>query len=402
MINNIGYTNQYVPNFGNANSGFYKGLQGATVSNQENIKSLANYVYGNEPISTQPEETLSSAMSGMPIFLSIFGGIQAFPWLKKNFKHPIREIKAQKAAYLANPANKRYDYIGNTKKVLTEQKNKLFHKMSDADKIALQKNRSFLGRTLDLIPGYKKLRGTGFGQLMGKSGAGWMIAIDGAISTFTEIVPTFKQLGTGAGMKQIGKTATTVAASAAGWTAGEVAGSAAGAAIGTAICPGIGTMVGKFVGGFIGGTIGMHFARKGAKAITGKSELEKNAETQTQNITKQCLNSDEMKISLAANAAQKAQEVLQTDPDNEEAKNVLAQAQQILQTEAPSQQTAEQPANEPASTNIGQFGAMTTAGLNIPTVPGFNGGGYDMNEYSQALSKASMPRIKTNNEKKAA
>ena len=265
--------------------------------------------------------------------------------------------------------------------------------MTDAEKAALQKDRKFLGKTLDLIPGYKKLRATGFGQLMGKSGAGWMIAIDGTIRLFTEIVPTFKTLGTGAGLKQTGKTVASVAAGAAGWTAGEVAGSAAGAA---AICPGIGTAVGKFVGGFIGGTIGMYFAGKAAKAVVGKSELEKASGTQAENIAKQCENSPEMQISLAANAAQKAAEVLKYDPNNAEAQAVLAQAEEILnaaQSQIETQNTAKTQSDNSAAQNIGQFGSMTAAnGLNIPTVPGFNGAGYDMNQYSQALSKASMPQ----------
>lgn len=394
MINNIGYTNQYIPNFGNTNSGFQKGLQGAAVANQNVIKNLAGYTFGNAPIC--PEETLGTALSGTPLFLSIFGGIQAFPWLKKNYKHPFSTIKAEKDAFLANPANKRYDFVGNAKKVLVEQKDKLFHKMTDAEKAALQKDRKFLGKTLDLIPGYKKLRATGFGQLMGKSGAGWMIAIDGTIRLFTEIVPTFKTLGTGAGLKQTGKTVASVAAGAAGWTAGEVAGSAAGMAIGTAICPGIGTAVGKFVGGFIGGTIGMYFAGKAAKAVVGKSELEKASGTQAENIAKQCENSSEMQISLAANAAQKAAEVLKQDPNNAEAQAVLAQTEEILnaaQSQIETQNTAKTQSDNSAAQNIGQFGSMTAAnGLNIPTVPGFNGAGYDMNQYSQALSKASMPQ----------
>ena len=397
MINSIGYTNQYVPNFGNTNSGFQKGLQGAAVANQGNIKNLADYVYGNGPISAQNEETLSGALSGTPIFLAIFGGIQAFPWLKNNYKHPFKEIKAQKAAYMANPANNRYNFAKNATEVLTEHKNKLFHKMTDAEKQALQKDRKFLGKALDLIPGYKKLRATGFGQLMGKSGAGWMIAIEGAISTFTEIVPTFKQLGAGAGIKQVGKTATTVAAGAAGWTAGEVFGSAAGAAIGTAICPGVGTAIGKFIGGFVGGTIGMHFARKGAKAITGKSELEKNAETQSQNIAKQCANMPEMTISLAAQAAQKAAEVLKSDPNNAEAQKALAEAETILEAAQAQAETENIPqiAQNSAAQNIGNFGSLTAAGLNIPQVPGFDGLNYDMSRYSQAFSKASMPQLKT-------
>ena len=396
MINNIGYTNQYIPAFGSTNSGFQKGLQGAVVANQDKIKDLSVYLY-NDQVAGADSESLRAALSGTPLFLSIFGGIQAFPWLKKNFRHPFEAIKNQKAAFLTNPANKRYDLVGNAKNVLIEQKNKLFHKMTDAEKAALQKDRKFLGKALDLIPGYKKLRATGFGQLMGRSGAGWMLAIDGTLRIFTEIAPTFKELGTAAGMKQIGKSAASVAAGAAGWTAGEVVGSAVGAAIGTAICPGVGTAIGKFVGGFIAGTIGMHFATKGARAITGKSELEKHNEAQAKELAKEAANSPEKQLELASAAAAKAAATLNYDPNNAEALKVLEDAENLLATAMPQTETEKSTENNESTaaqtSNIGNFGSMTAAGLNIPSVPGFNGLGYDMNQYSQAVANASMPKI---------
>ena len=91
---------------------------------QDKIKDLSVYLY-NDQVAGADSESLRAALSGTPLFLSIFGGIQAFPWLKKNFRHPFEAIKNQKAAFLTNPANKRYDLVGNAKNVLIEQKNKL-------------------------------------------------------------------------------------------------------------------------------------------------------------------------------------------------------------------------------------------------------------------------------------
>lgn len=398
MVDGISSRAMYTPSFGNANAGFYKGLTGAAVANQGEIGSLTRFLLGAPQ--TEHEETLTSSLAGTVPFLGIFGTLQAFPWLKDNYKHPITTIKADKAAYLANPKNSRYNIIENGKNVLVEQKDKLFKGLTETEKAALQTDRKFLGKTLDHIPGYKKLRATGFGQMMGKSGAGWMIAIDGGIKLFTEIVPTFKELGAGAGMKQVAKSATSVVAGAAGWTAGEIAGSAVGAAIGTAICPGIGTVVGKFVGGFLGGTTGMYFATKGTKAITGKSEIELNKDKQVEQVAQEAQANPETKLALATQAAQQAQTILEKDPENKEALEALATALKIL-----SENTIDTKADEAEAEYNGvqeelaatpDFGNLT-AGLHVPPVPGFNGLSYDMNAYTQAMSNASMPNFKTMN-----
>lgn len=107
------------------------------------------------------------------------------------------------------------------------------------------------------------------------SGVGIMMAIDGAVELVTNVVPTFQQLGTKSGVKQIFKSGTKVAASAGGW----VAGTAAATALGTAICPGIGTVAGAIVG-VIGGMLGSNVASKLVTKIFGKSELEKAADKQ--------------------------------------------------------------------------------------------------------------------------
>lgn len=103
-------------------------------------------------------------------------------------------------------------------------------------------------------------------------GNGLFLAISGISELFTQVIPSFTQLGTNAGMKQLGKSVVKTAASAGGW----VAGAAVGAAIGSVI-PVAGTAVGAVVGGilgFVGGCIGAWLAEKAATAVVGKDELE--------------------------------------------------------------------------------------------------------------------------------
>ena len=108
-----------------------------------------------------------------------------------------------------------------------------------------------------------------FKNLLKTSGAGIMLAIDGVTELFTEVIPTFKELGAKKGIKQAGKSAVKVAANTAGW----ICGAKLGTAIGTAICPGIGTAVGAAVG-FVGGMIGTFLAGKFTKSVVGETERE--------------------------------------------------------------------------------------------------------------------------------
>lgn len=114
-----------------------------------------------------------------------------------------------------------------------------------------------------------------------------MAVIEGAIETFTEVIPAF-ELGTDKGIRQIGKSAVTVGASAAGWCAGAAAGGAVGAkvgaAVGSVICPGVGTAVGAAIG-LLGGLAGSWLCRKAAKAVVGKSEVEIAEEKKQQQTT---------------------------------------------------------------------------------------------------------------------
>ena len=129
-------------------------------------------------------------------------------------------------------------------------------------------------------------------KFMKSSGAGIMLVFSGIIEGVTEVVPTFKELGTEKGLKQLGKSTIKVLGDTAGFIAGEQAGMALGSAIGTAICPGIGTVVGAICG-FVGGLLGSFAAGKITKAITGKSEREIANEQKTNENAKQVTNNTE-------------------------------------------------------------------------------------------------------------
>ncbi len=129
-------------------------------------------------------------------------------------------------------------------------------------------------------------------KFMKSSGAGIMLVFSGIIEGVTEVVPTFKELGTEKGLKQLGKSTIKVLGDTAGFIAGEQAGMALGSAIGTAICPGIGTAVGAICG-FVGGLLGSFAAGKITKAITGKSEREIANEQKTNENAKQVTNNTE-------------------------------------------------------------------------------------------------------------
>jgi hypothetical protein len=91
----------------------------------------------------------------------------------------------------------------------------------------------------------------------------------------TNVIPTFSQLGTEAGLKQTAKSAVKVAGVVGGYAAGAklgaVIGTCVGGPVGTAIGAGAGLLLGSLCS-WIGGKV--------AKKVTGKSELEKAAEKQ--------------------------------------------------------------------------------------------------------------------------
>ena len=117
-------------------------------------------------------------------------------------------------------------------------------------------------------------------NILKSSGAGIMLVFSGIYECFSEVIPTFKELGAKKGIKQVGKSAIKVVGDTVGYIGGEQVGVALGTAIGTAIFPGVGTVVGA-VCGIVGGLVGSWAMGKVTKAITGKTEREIAKEQQT-------------------------------------------------------------------------------------------------------------------------
>lgn len=120
------------------------------------------------------------------------------------------------------------------------------------------------------------------GLIKGIKGNALFLAITAGVELFTKIIPAFSQLGAGAGVKQVGKSAVKTAASVGGWAAGA----AVGAAVGSVI-PVAGTAIGGVVGaiiGTIGGCIGSWAATKAADAIVGKDEIDIASEEEAKQL----------------------------------------------------------------------------------------------------------------------
>lgn len=152
--------------------------------------------------------------------------------------------------------------------------------------------------------GKKGLKG-----VLKSSGAASMALINGVIELFTEVVPTFKELGAEKGFKQLGKSAANVLGDTVGFVAGQAAGVSVGTAIGTAICPGIGTAVGAVVG-FVGGMLGSWAMGKVTDKVVGESERElaanKTTEKSARKIAKDSDSLDELKESAMAKLQEEA------------------------------------------------------------------------------------------------
>lgn len=119
-----------------------------------------------------------------------------------------------------------------------------------------------------------KASGSKFAKVLKGSGAVAVMAIEGIMGLFTEVIPAFQQGGVDSGLKQLGQTAIKTAGSGLGWAGGTAAASALGAAIGS-IFPGVGTIIGGAVGTFIGGVVGSIIGGGIGKKIAGESEIEK-------------------------------------------------------------------------------------------------------------------------------
>lgn len=154
-----------------------------------------------------------------------------------------------------------------------------------------------------------------------------------------ELVSTFKECGTKKGMKQLGKTAVVVGAEVGGYAAGASAGAAIGASIGTAACPVVGTAIGAICGIAVSCVSGW-LARK----AVGKSELQKQKESQALAIAHKAPKDQEIRKELLTTCAKKAQESGET-PDEEVLKSyekILAEAEEVeIQNQTEKQQDTE-------------------------------------------------------------
>lgn len=385
-----------VSGYSNNTSAFYRAAVGNAVLNKNDVENLIRYNNGL-PINGNYDPSIAETAVGTLPFLGIFGAVQGGVALKNNgwsLKNTINAVNA------ASPYTTRSQALTAGVDAIKKNYGNILEKS-----VAVNPHRGWLGKLLDKIPGYSKLRGSGFGQAMGKSGAGWMAVIDGVMETFTQVMPAF-QIGAKEGFKQLGKSAVKVVAGAGGWLAGDAIGKGIGAAIGTAICPGIGTAIGTFVGGFIGGIVGSAAAGKAAKAITGKSEVELAQEKQVSEVAQQANADEATKIALAQQSLEKANNALAQNPNDNEAKIARDSAEKIMaeavqkENELLAQQSMMQqgqPMVNPQQMTYQQGGMMTTPFGNIPTVPGFNGFGYDMNILQQAQANASSTMVNMNN-----
>lgn len=145
-------------------------------------------------------------------------------------------------------------------------------------------------------------------------GNGLFLGITAALELFTNVIPSFSQLGAEGGIKQLGKSTVKTAASIGGWSAGM----AVGAAIGSVI-PGAGTIIGGAIGalcGMIGGTIGSYGASKLADKIVGKNELEIAKDKQAAQLAFEASKDPEKEKELLALANQR----LEAEGETEDAK----------------------------------------------------------------------------------
>lgn len=385
-----------VSGYSNGAANLYR-VAGATyIQSKNDVENLIKFNSGL-PVELTPEPTIAQTVSGTIPFMAIFGGAQGLSAVKSNrwsLKNTINAVNS------ASQFTSRTQALAAGKAAIVKEYGDFFKKTVTPNAHRMP----YVHKLLDKIPGYTKLRSTGFGKVMGHSNAGFMAVLNGITETFTQVAPAFK-IGTAEGFKQIGKSTVKVVAGAGGWLAGDALGKGIGAAIGTAICPGIGTAIGTWVGGFLGGMVGSAIAGKAANAITGKTEVEKYQEKQIAQAAQQVEADPNTKIALAQQSLQQAEQILAQDPSNKDALKAKASAQAILaetgaQTQVETQATN---SNEQAVANQQQtsqmqpsFGNAVFNQFGIPVVPGFNGYSYDMNILNQAMSSATAPNYNMN------
>ena len=342
MTNNVNF---------NGNNAYYGNVNftGGTYYSPYDIQNLAKYATG-VAITHQPEMTMSSLVSSSAGNLAI----QGLSWLKDNKGNYAGAIKAQgQAAQQLSQLYKSQDSFTKGVKAVScaTSSSQLLAAMPTAEKLATMSTKTqamyqkakiaaeTLGQTgsthafktanqllCEANAAAAKEAGSAATGLWGKTknalgfnkasaaintaaakssvgsaclnefkaqGGGMMLVMEGATEVITNVVPTFKQLGAKAGMKQVGKSAVKTVASVGGWVAGAAIGTKIGAAIGTALGP-VGTACGGIIGAavgsicsLVGGIFGSKLAKKGAEKIVGKDELVLAQEKQAAQLAQQ-------------------------------------------------------------------------------------------------------------------
>lgn len=174
-------------------------------------------------------------------------------------------------------------------------------------------------------------------------GAGIDLIITGGIELATQVVPTFKELGVAKGLKQLFKSSTTTIASAGGWAAGAAIGGAIGS-----VLPVAGTLVGSIIGGtlsMLGGAVVSGLATKGAKALVGENELDKQKAKDAQQLAKSNNTQAVQEVMITA-----AQRLKEEGVDSEENK-IVAQSLNNLASTLPMETSEKQvQQNQPVQT----------------------------------------------------
>lgn len=394
MVSSIsGYSNSYTP--------IYSAVSTNAVLHKNDMENMVRFLNG-QPMSFDNQMTIAQEVKSTIPFMALFGGVEAFSTFRNNgfvgaekeaFKEArkAKKVEGWNVSETLKNVKSRYNYTrGEAVKSGLDRVRKDYGQIFKKTPVAEPTGK--IGKFLDKIPGVKSFRSSGIGQALKKSGAGMMMAIDGGIELLTNVVPTFQQLGAGAGFKQLGKSTVKVAAGAGGWLAGDAVGKGIGSAIGTLICPGLGTAIGGFIGGFLGGMIGCSVAGRVTKKIVGPSELEKNQQQQTEQYAQMLENDPQAKLQAAQLAYQQAEEILAQDPTN---KDALAAKEAALKIINESQQaTVPQAGVQQQTVTTPQQGFVSFQG--IPTVPGFNGMGYDMNQYNAQVMSAQATPVPSN------
>ena len=112
----------------------------------------------------------------------------------------------------------------------------------------------------------------------------WAFTIGGAVlDVINNVIPTFKEKGFGAGMKEMGKTVLKSAADMGTYVASGALGRVIGSAIGTFFCPGGGSMVGGNIGSMVAVSLSNIFvgkifkSKKEAQPVAQQSPASNNA-----------------------------------------------------------------------------------------------------------------------------